>query len=103
MYSILGAYHDKISWNGEGLSDHMTFGSVVATILVVVVTAQVALDTSYWTAFNHITIWGSIAVYFLLQFSYNYIFGGAYVGSLAKVNKTHVSMNIKEEEEEGSV
>ncbi|XP_059080984.1 phospholipid-transporting ATPase ID-like isoform X5 [Tigriopus californicus] len=84
FFATQGAYHDKISWNGEGLSDHMTFGSVVATILVVVVTAQVALDTSYWTAFNHITIWGSIAVYFLLQFSYNYIFGGAYVGSLAK-------------------
>eukprot|EP00095_Tigriopus_kingsejongensis_P008981 maker-scaffold570_size134912-snap-gene-0.9 protein:Tk08981 transcript:maker-scaffold570_size134912-snap-gene-0.9-mRNA-1 annotation:"phospholipid-transporting atpase id" len=84
FFATQGAYHDKIAWNGENLSDHMTFGSVVATILVVVVTAQVALDTSYWTVFNHITIWGSIAVYFILQFSYNYIFDGAYVGTLAR-------------------
>ena len=80
-----GAYHDKISPDGVNLSDHMVFGSVVATILVIVVTAQVALDTNYWTAFNHVTIWGSVAVYFILQFSYNYIFNGSYIGSLQMV------------------
>ena len=25
---------------------------------------QVALDTQYWTAFNHVLTWGSIAIYF---------------------------------------
>jgi len=77
-----GAYHDKIDWAGQVLSDHQLFGSVVATILVVVVTAQVALDTSYWTVWNHITIWGSLVFYFILQYFYNYVFSGPYVGSL---------------------
>jgi len=28
--------------------------------------AQCALETSYWTGFNHFAIWGSIVVYFVL-------------------------------------
>ncbi|CAB4068348.1 E7.6.2.1 [Lepeophtheirus salmonis] len=77
------AYHNKITSEGLTLSDHMLFGSVVSTILVVVVTAQIALDTSYWTIFNHITIWGSLIFYFLLQYSYNYVLKGSYIGSLS--------------------
>ena len=41
LLSSVGAYHDKIAHNGLTMSDHMLFGSVVATILIVVVTAQV--------------------------------------------------------------
>ena len=40
--SMTGAYHDKTDEVGKVLSDHYLFGSVVATILVVVVTAQVS-------------------------------------------------------------
>uniref|UniRef100_H2YBK3 Phospholipid-transporting ATPase n=1 Tax=Ciona savignyi TaxID=51511 RepID=H2YBK3_CIOSA len=32
-------------------------------------TAQVALDTSYWTPINHFFIWGSIGIYFLVTFA----------------------------------
>ncbi|XP_046399812.1 probable phospholipid-transporting ATPase IM isoform X3 [Ischnura elegans] len=79
-----GTYKDGVSPDGHILSDHMLFGSVVATILVIVVTAQIALDTSYWTFVNHITIWGSLISYFILQFFYNHVIGGSYVGSLTK-------------------
>jgi len=87
FFLTYGAYGDKIMANGQTLNDHQLFGTVVATCLVIIVNLQVALDSSYWTYFNHITIWGSIAVYFLLQFSLNYILvylGGdaPYVGSL---------------------
>ena len=64
------------------LADHYLFASVVATILVIVVTAQIALDTSYWTVFNHITIWGSLVFYFCLTFFYNWAFKVGSVGSL---------------------
>ena len=67
------------------MADQQTFGSVVATILVIVVTMQICLDTAYWTLFNHITIWGSLVTYFIATFAYNYLFGGPYVGTLAKV------------------
>ena len=89
-----GAYHDKITVGGEVLSDHMLFGTVVATMLIVVVTAQIALDTAYWTVFNHVTIWGSLVVYFLLQFGYNYLFTGEYIGTLDKARPfTFLSQN----------
>ncbi|RXG67747.1 Phospholipid-transporting ATPase ID [Armadillidium vulgare] len=79
-----GAYYNGMDQEGRSMSDHQLFGSVVATILVIVVTMQISLDTSYWTFFNHITIWGSLVFYFLLQYFYNYVIGGPYVGSLAK-------------------
>ena len=42
---------------------------------------QCALDTSYWTGFNHLAIWGSIIFYycFILAF-YASVFGYAYQG-----------------------
>ena len=42
IFCIQGTYNHAISADGQGLSDHMLFGSVVSTILVVVVTAQVS-------------------------------------------------------------
>ena len=46
---------------------------------------QVALDTTYWTWLNHLAIWGSLIFYFALQYFYNYVLQGAYVGSLSTV------------------
>jgi hypothetical protein len=80
-----GAFFDKADANGYSLSDYMSFGSVTSTCLVIIVNAQIALDTTYWTVFNHITIWGSILVYFLLQFISNFLLGGKYIGSLYMV------------------
>lgn len=79
-----GTYKDGVSPNGYVLSDHQLLGSVVATILILDNTAQIALDTSYWTVFNHIMIWGSLLWYFFLDYFYNYIIGGPYVGSLTQ-------------------
>ncbi|XP_050694500.1 phospholipid-transporting ATPase ID-like isoform X2 [Eriocheir sinensis] len=79
-----GAYYNAMDTEGRSMADQQTFGSVVATILVIVVTMQICLDTSYWTLFNHITIWGSLIFYLLLQYAYNYLLKGEYVGALAK-------------------
>lgn len=83
-----GTYKDGVSPKGYVLSDHMLLGSVVATILVIVVTVQIALDTSYWTVFNHIMVWGSLIWYFILDYFYNFVIGGSYVGSLTMVRIT---------------
>lgn len=40
--SLLGTYHKGVSPNGLILSDHMTLGAVVATILIIDNTAQVS-------------------------------------------------------------
>ncbi|XP_043218324.1 phospholipid-transporting ATPase ID-like isoform X2 [Amphibalanus amphitrite] len=78
-----GTYKDAVSPEGYTISDHQLFGAVVATVLVVVVTMQICLDTTYWTWLNHLCVWGSLFTYILLQFFYNYVLGGVYVGSLA--------------------
>ena len=44
---------------------------------------KIALDTSYWTVFNHIVIWGSVALYFALTLFLNSNFlGSKYLGCL---------------------
>ncbi|XP_026835572.1 phospholipid-transporting ATPase ID isoform X2 [Drosophila erecta] len=82
-----GVYKDGVSANGFIVSDHMTLGAVVATILIVDNTAQISLYTSYWTVVNHVTIWGSLVWYFVLDYFYNYVIGGPYVGSLSQAMK----------------
>ncbi|XP_017076835.2 LOW QUALITY PROTEIN: phospholipid-transporting ATPase ID [Drosophila eugracilis] len=82
-----GVYKDGVSANGFIVSDHMTLGAVVATILIVDNTAQISLYTSYWTVVNHVTIWGSLIWYFVLDYFYNYVIGGPYVGSLTQAMK----------------
>ncbi|XP_047740035.1 phospholipid-transporting ATPase ID-like [Hyalella azteca] len=79
-----GAYYTAVDQHGRGMADHQLFGTVVASILVLVVTVQICLDTSYWTVFNHVTIWGSPVMYLIAQFFYNYALGGDYVGTLVK-------------------
>ncbi|KPM06938.1 phospholipid-transporting ATPase ID-like protein, partial [Sarcoptes scabiei] len=86
-----GAFKNAVGPEGINLDGHQIFGTVVSTILVIVVTAQVkifdslsikiALDTSYWTVFNHIVIWGSLAFYFSLTLLINSNFiGNQYLG-----------------------
>lgn len=91
---LTGTYKDGVSPKGYVLSDHMLLGSVVATILVIVVTVQIALDTSYWTVFNHIMVWGSLIWYFILDYFYNFVIGGSYVGSLTMVRIITESTSI---------
>ncbi|XP_076258648.1 ATPase phospholipid transporting 8B isoform X2 [Rhynchophorus ferrugineus] len=84
FFMAYGTYYDAVAPNGQGLSDYMLFCSVTAAILVIVNTAQIAMDTVYWTVCNHVMIWGSLAFYFIADNFYNYIYGGPYVGSLTK-------------------
>ena len=95
-----GAFSNAVGPEGVNLDGHQIFGTVVSTILVLVVTAQVrlqmrevvskrfqclqiALDTAYWTVFNHVVIWGSVAFYFAMTLFINSNFiGNQYLGCL---------------------
>ncbi|KAL4227660.1 Phospholipid-transporting ATPase ID [Mactra antiquata] len=59
-----GAFLEEVRSDGITQSDIQSFGVVVASTLVVAVNLRCALDTSYWTGFNHFVIWGSIIYYF---------------------------------------
>ncbi|KAM5177703.1 putative phospholipid-transporting ATPase IM [Callospermophilus lateralis] len=55
--------------DGQHVADYQSFAVTMATSLVIVVSVQIALDTSYWTVINHVFIWGSIATYFSILFA----------------------------------
>ncbi|VVC36361.1 Hypothetical protein CINCED_3A000306 [Cinara cedri] len=82
-----GAYFYGMTSNGLNVLDHMYMAEVVAMILVSAMTIQVAFDTSYWTTINHIVIWGSLLLFFVAEWIYNYLIGGNYVGSLMMAMK----------------
>ena len=42
-----GAFFDKADANGQSLSDYMSFGTVTATCLVIIVNAQVFVNDIY--------------------------------------------------------
>lgn len=50
--------------SGRDLNDYPLLAFTCFTALIIVVTGQIMFDTSYWTVCNHITIWGSLIVYF---------------------------------------
>uniref|UniRef100_A0A8C2P2L1 Phospholipid-transporting ATPase n=1 Tax=Capra hircus TaxID=9925 RepID=A0A8C2P2L1_CAPHI len=72
-----GAFHNMAGEDGRHTADYQSFAVTTATSLVIVVSVQIALDTSYWTVINHVFIWGSIATYFSILFTMhsNGIFG----------------------------
>ncbi|XP_066491522.1 probable phospholipid-transporting ATPase IM [Tiliqua scincoides] len=63
-----GAFYDAAGEDGKHITDYQTFAVTIATSLIIVVSVQIALDTSYWTGINHFFIWGSIALYFAILF-----------------------------------
>ncbi|XP_077516443.1 ATPase phospholipid transporting 8B isoform X2 [Amblyomma americanum] len=78
-----GAFSNSIAPDGVNLDGQQLLGTTVSTILVIVVNAQIALDTSYWTVFNHIVIWGSVAFYLAMTLLINSDFvGNQFLGSL---------------------
>ncbi|XP_075042749.1 phospholipid-transporting ATPase ID-like [Mixophyes fleayi] len=64
-----GALYDTVRDDGKAVSDYQSFALMAQTCLVIVVSAQIGLDTAYWTAVNQFFIWGSIAVYFAITFT----------------------------------
>ncbi|XP_069482895.1 phospholipid-transporting ATPase ID-like [Ambystoma mexicanum] len=64
-----GAMYDTVRDDGKAISDYQSFALVAQTCLLLVVSVQIGLDTSYWTAVNQFFIWGSLAVYFAIIFT----------------------------------
>uniref|UniRef100_A0A7N6BE27 Phospholipid-transporting ATPase n=1 Tax=Anabas testudineus TaxID=64144 RepID=A0A7N6BE27_ANATE len=65
-YAVLS---DATQSTGVPLADYQTFAVTTATALVIVVSVQIALDTGFWTVFNHVFVWGSLGSYFTIMFA----------------------------------
>ncbi|GMR41324.1 hypothetical protein PMAYCL1PPCAC_11519, partial [Pristionchus mayeri] len=63
-----GAFSSEMAANGKDVGDLGVMEFTTFTALIIVVSGQMALDTSYWTAINHAFLWGSLAIYFVLCF-----------------------------------
>ena len=91
FFITYGAFMESVDGEGVSLDSHELFGCLVSTNLVLVVTAQAALDTSYWTVFNHIVIWGSVAFYFSMTLIFNSrLIRAQYLGVFRKALSTPI-------------
>lgn len=51
------------------IADYQSFTLLTQTCLIITVCVQLGLDLSYWTAVNHLFVWGSLGMYFLVSFT----------------------------------
>ncbi|TSK72148.1 Phospholipid-transporting ATPase IC [Bagarius yarrelli] len=63
-----GAFLQTMGQDGEAPSDYQSFAVVTSSSLIMIVSLQISLDTSYWTFVNCFAVLGSIAVYFGIMF-----------------------------------
>uniref|UniRef100_A0A915HM86 Phospholipid-transporting ATPase n=1 Tax=Romanomermis culicivorax TaxID=13658 RepID=A0A915HM86_ROMCU len=70
FFVCYGVMRENTLGNGHTLDSWPLLGFTVFSSLVVAVTAQIAVDTAYWTFWNHFVIWGSLLFYFLVAIFY---------------------------------
>ncbi|XP_071965131.1 probable phospholipid-transporting ATPase IM isoform X2 [Antedon mediterranea] len=68
FFVCYGTFLDVVNPDGTPAGSQTTFGCVLATMLVLVVNFKMAMDTAYWTVFNHVCIWLSIISYWIVVF-----------------------------------
>jgi len=69
-------------------ADLQPFAFIVATIMVIVVNLQNALEMWYWTPLYHIVLWGTIAVHFLFHFALY----STFIYKIFKINYQYVGV-----------
>uniref|UniRef100_A0A8C1TQB0 Phospholipid-transporting ATPase n=1 Tax=Cyprinus carpio TaxID=7962 RepID=A0A8C1TQB0_CYPCA len=63
------ATYDTARDNGKDGTDYQSFALITETCLTVTVCVQLGLDLSYWTVVNHLFVWGSLGMFFILTFT----------------------------------
>ncbi|XP_051979509.1 probable phospholipid-transporting ATPase IM [Xyrauchen texanus] len=63
------ATYDSSRDNGRDGADYQSFALITQTCLTVTVCVQLGLDLSYWTVVNHLFVWGSLGMFFILTFT----------------------------------
>ncbi|KAI4893093.1 hypothetical protein NFI96_006919 [Prochilodus magdalenae] len=61
--------YDSMRSDGKEAADYQSFALLTQTCLTVTVCVQLGLDLSYWTAVNHLFVWGSLGMYFIVTFA----------------------------------
>uniref|UniRef100_A0A671LGU0 Phospholipid-transporting ATPase n=1 Tax=Sinocyclocheilus anshuiensis TaxID=1608454 RepID=A0A671LGU0_9TELE len=63
------ATYDTVRDDGKHGADYQSFALITQTCLTVTVCVQLGLDLSYWTVVNHLFVWGSLGMFFILTFT----------------------------------
>ncbi|KAA0716750.1 Phospholipid-transporting ATPase ID [Triplophysa tibetana] len=63
------ALYDTARSDGRDGVDYQSFALITQTCLTVTVFFQLSLDLSYWTVVNHLFVWGSLGMFFILTFT----------------------------------
>lgn len=71
FYVYLALGHE-VAFSDGTLGDYLFVGCHVYTYCVIVVCLKSGLESDSWTVFTHISIWGSIAFWFLFLIVYSY-------------------------------
>ncbi|XP_044154614.1 phospholipid-transporting ATPase IA isoform X1 [Bufo gargarizans] len=61
-FPLKALQHDNVFSNGK-TSDYLLLGNIVYTFVVITVCLKAGLETSHWTVFSHVAIWGSILLW----------------------------------------
>uniref|UniRef100_A0A8C9AID3 Phospholipid-transporting ATPase n=1 Tax=Prolemur simus TaxID=1328070 RepID=A0A8C9AID3_PROSS len=61
-FPLKALQYGTVFGNGK-TSDYLLLGNFVYTFVVITVCLKAGLETSYWTWFSHVAIWGSIALW----------------------------------------
>lgn len=89
FFLTMGALNNGMTSTGLSISTTTTAGVVVAATVILTVTLRCALDTQYWTGFNHVVLWGSIVSWFVITLiMYTNVFRYSYVGSATLLMST---------------
>lgn len=66
FFVLMGCYYQNF-YSGDGYEvDYQSFSYIASGALTFIVTLQIALDTLYWTIITHISVWGSIILWFVV-------------------------------------
>ncbi|KAL7839134.1 hypothetical protein SRHO_G00257920 [Serrasalmus rhombeus] len=61
--------YNSMRSDGKEGADYQSFALLTQTCLTFTVCLQLSLDLSYWTAINHLFVWGSLGMYFIVTFT----------------------------------
>ena len=68
-------YGDGIIWENGFNADYLTLGNIVYTCVILTVNFKAGLEIDAWNVFHHLSVWGSIVVWFLLFLGYSELWG----------------------------
>lgn len=71
-FSCYGALRHDIALSDGSIGDYLFMGCHVYTYCVIVVCLKSGLETDSWTKFTHLSIWGSIGMWFLFLIMYSH-------------------------------